>query len=392
MDSPAADEKLGAEASTVQPGATEDSPTSTTTTADSSPQGETVTASPAEDKPKSIAQALDGVKLEEPAGAAAEKDEQAGDDTDPDAETEKAETEAAGEQDEKPAETEKAADPDVPFHTRTEWKDLTTALKSLPDKGAKLMPVLRSVFQAETRAKERVAHLEPMARVTEELKSLTGDEQSFTAMQQVVRAYAQGDAAVEPILEQMLTHIRTVNGKVLTSPDLVQRKTALKGKLDAGLIDQGEFDEQTKLLTETEQARAGKKTAETKLQSTAKQTQAQEAERQQAATVQAINSWEENIRSRDPDFGNVTDVNDPNHGASVADQVFDAMCLKRMSAPNATTQDLIAAGQRAYTLAKGRNASAPQRERRVITATSSSVTAKPRPKTMREAMDAVKLD
>ena len=65
-------------------------------------------------------------------------------------------------------------------------------------------------------------------------------------------------------------------------------------------------------------------------------------------TEDALNRWEEMIRRLDPNFGDVTDLRDPKHGKSGADQVFDAIVEKNKTTPNASTADLVSEAQRAY--------------------------------------------
>ena len=107
--------------------------------------------------------------------------------------------------------------------------------------------------------------------------------------------------------------------------------------------------------------------------------------------MESLNSWEENIRSRDPDFGNVTDISDPLHGKSVADQVFDGLCLLQTRNPKAGTDDLLAEANRIHKLAKSRISAGTGRTQKVLTSHSSSITAKPKPVSVMDAMNSVKL-
>lgn len=395
MDTEVEDVKAGAGSSTAQ-GATDASPTSTTTTADSSPQGDK--------QPGSISEALEKVALEMPAeetaGAGAEGDQ--GDSNDPAAETsptsenEPGETESdadAGPKDGQPAkEGQGTTGADVPFHTRPEWQNAMKVCATLPDKGAAIKPILREAFQRETRIQEQLRAIQPKAEATEELQRIVGGEKEFAAMRNVVRGFAAGDPAVLPVLRQMVQQMEKSAGEVIQSPDLIQKQTRLQQRYDEGLIDQTEFQEQSELLKEVERTRAGTKRVETQQRAAQQtQTQQQQAEAMQQRTT-ALNSWEENIRQRDPDFGNVTDVSDPKHGDSVADQVFDAMSLRIMQKPNASTEELLQAAEKAYSRARQGKPSQPLRTQRVATSQSSSVTGRQKPRSLREAMDAVKLE
>lgn len=380
----------GADSSTVPPDATEASSTSMTAAADSSPQGEK--------QPGSISEALEKVQLEMPPEEAGD----AGDSKEPTAaeppptETESGETDPEPVTAPKDGQAAKATDgapgADAPFHTRPEWQNAMKVLNTLPDKGAALKPILRDAFQRETRANEQLQALKPHADIAQELRQIVGGEQEFNTMRQVVRGFAAGDPAVLPILKQMVQSIEKSNGEVISSPDLVERQSALQRQVDEGLIDQKEFEAQANLLKEVERTRAGRTRAETQLKTTAETQRAQQVEQQQRQQVEAINSWESNIRQRDPDFGAVTDVTDPKHGESIADQVFDAMSLRFIQKPGTTTEELVQVAQRAYDRAKRTAPTPPLRTQRVVTSQSSSTTGKQKPRSMREAMDAVKLE
>jgi hypothetical protein len=382
MDTATAETTAGSQPASGAPG---DSPTPQTVVADSSPPGGST-------EPKTIAEALERVEAdleqppEEAGGGQSTEVKKSAESPTTEAGSEQTPAGEAGKKDGKPAEPVKVEDPDVPFHTRKEWQD------AIAIAGDKIKPVLREILKSETRAREQMTQLKPLADVASELRQIAGGDKEFDTMRQVVRAYATGDPAVLPILRQMVQTIEKSSGEVISSPDLLTRAEAIQKQFDNGVIDQAEYQTQTGLLKEIERNRAGKRTAETTVK-VQQQTQAEQQARQALEReASSINSWETNIRSRDPDFGNVTDVNDPKHGESVADQVFDAMCLKRAHQPNSTTDDLLAVAQRAYSLAKGRVSGPAPRQNRVITSQTSSITGRQRPKTMREAMDAVKLD
>ena len=212
-----------------------------------------------------------------------------------------------------------------------------------------------------------------------------------------LKAHRQVDGSlavfrVDDHVARMVQSIEKLSGEVISSTDLIERQSAIQKQFDEGMIDQAEFQSQNNLLKEVERTRAGKRQVENKLQTTQSDQQRQQTEAQTAQKVEAINSWENNLRQRDPDFGQVTDPSDAKHGESVADQVFDAMSLKFMQKPNVTNEELIQTAQRAYERARKSVPAPALRQQKVVTSQSSSITGKPKPKTMREAMDAVKLD
>lgn len=333
-----------------------------------------------------MSEALAQVKLEEPT------EEKPGTEAPPanekKAESEEVKTDEPGNEDEQPGEPAKTDDSaNDPFNKRPEWGELDKALGK--DGAKKARPIIRNLMQREHRATEQVRQMKP---VVDELKAHTGDEKGFQQMRNIVRAYATDPGAAVPILEQMLTDARTRAGHVVSSPDLKQQVAKLDKKLEDGLIDEETYKAAKDAIVEAEKGRASSKSAAARVEQT-------EAQRQQAARAEAqnrtlgtINSWEENIRERDPDFGNVTPAEDPRHGESVADRVFDALQLKFIQNPNATAEQLIAEANRVYKMARGQLATPKARESRPVTSTSSSITAKPKARTMREAMDNVKLE
>lgn len=338
-------------------------------------------------QPVSMEEALAGAKLEQPAEEAAGAANDAATETggSPDPKTE-GQTEAKPKADEPGAEQE-AADP---FHKRPEWAELKTAVG--PELWKKARPVLRKVLEAEAIANARVRELQPLRPIVDELRAHTGDEAGFTTMRNIVRAYANDPAAAVPILENMLLDARTRSGLVVTSTDLKGRLEKLEADARAGTIDGTELAARKAELVELESARAAKRQAEGRLTQTETQRRQQAENASAGALASSLNSWEEGIRQRDPDFGNVTDVDDPQHGVSVADRVFDGIRLFRMAKPQSTNEQVLAEVQRVYKLARGSLPQKPLRESRPVTVQGSSITAKPKARTVREAMDNVKLE
>lgn len=280
---------------------------------------------------------------------------------------------------------------DVPFQKRPEWQE---AIKL---GGDKIKPILRKLMGREVALTQTVRELEPMREVVKELRTHTGDEQGFSTMRNIVKLYATEPDKSVPILESMLKDARQRAGMEIVSTDLQQRLDAVKQAVKRGDLTTEDGQQRETELLELEQARVTRKNAETKLQQTEARRQRSEADAQTNAVVSALNSWEENIRERDPDFGVVTTLDDPKHGESIADQVFDAISLKdqhtkatKHRAP--TSEELVSEAARIYKLARGRLGTPTLREQRPITAQGSSLTAKPKARTLREAMDQVRLD
>lgn len=346
-------------------------------------------------EPDSISAALDAVPLEEPADAG---DTPAGAESKAEEAPPHAETNddqagadgAAGNQDERPnAEAPAEGSLNVPFAKRPEWEGL---MKLVPEAARKdVIKTIRPVFEQAQRMEAQVRELTPKAALVDEFRQFAGDEQGFTTMRQIIRAYATDPAASVPILEQMLTDARARGGLVVTSPDLTARLTEIDQQVADGVLDETVAARWKADLGDVEKARVNGKAAQNRLQQQAQSQQQARTAAEQQARVDALNAWEENIRSRDPSFGDVTDVNDPEHGKSVADQVLMAIDLLRHRNPQATTDDLIAEANRIHRLAKSR-LSGPPRQQRVVTSAGSSVTATRKPMSVRDAMDQVKLD
>lgn len=344
-------------------------------------------------KQRTIREALDGAKLEQPKADGAEGDGDAAEDSPTHQTAEPGDPAGAGAtKDERGTQAPTTGDDstDALFHKRPEWSELTKVLGE--DEAKKVRPILRKVLERETHLTRQVQALQPSAEVVTELRELTGDDEGFKTMRNIVRSYATEPATAIPILEQMLEDARQRAGFTLVSDDLKQRAAAIDKRVTDGELDPEEADTLKQTLLEAEKARAGKKQAETRLQEREKQISTAGEREASLAMANALNSWEKSIVERDPDFGAVTDDSDPDHGRSVADQVFDALRLKRLSSPNCTTEQLVTEAQRAYKLAKGRiGGGGARREQRPVLSQGSSITAKPKPKTMREAMDQVPL-
>lgn len=340
--------------------------------------GQTAVSSPAtgDQKPKSIQEALKQVKPEIVEDATSE-DQQDGDSPlNPNAESGEANADGAedNQDGQSPANAEADSSLNLPYTKMPEWQ---AVVKSVPaDKKSEVIKAIRPVFEKSQRLTVEVQQLKPKAAVADEFRQYAGDEAGFQTMRQIVRAYAVDPAASVPVLEQMLQDARERAGLVVVDADLKDR------------IARGELDESD--ATELQKTRVEAKTAKTRL-TQAEQAQQQRAEQAALAEVaQSLNAWEEKIRGQDPDFGNVTPDEDPQHGVSIADQVLDGIRLLQMRNPKAGKAELLAEADRIHKLARGRLSNVRGRQQRVITSGSSSITARPEPKTMKEALAQVK--
>lgn len=332
-----------------------------------------------------MSEALDEVKLEEPT-----EEKPAAEEAPPTekAESEKADAEEADPKDGQSATTAKAEDSaNDPFQKRPEWAELNNALGK--DGAKKARPILRQLMEREHRATEAIR---PLKQEVNELKRYTVDDTGYKTMKNVVRAFAEDPAAAVPVLEEMLLDARTRSGHVVSSPDLKAKLATINKRLEDGLIDEDTAKIARESVEEAEKGRAGARSASERSQQTETQRRQQAQTEARGQALESLNSWETNIRERDPDFGKVTPANDPKHGESVADRVFDALQLKFMQNPNTSADELIAEATRVHKLARGQLARPAAREHRPVTSSSSSTTAKPKPKTMRDAMDAAKLE
>ena len=294
----------------------------------------------------------------------------------------------AGEQNGQPAGKDKAdGSLNVPYGERAEWKGLLALVGD--ERKSDAIKILRPVFEQAQALERQIRTIRPTLEIVDELRQHTGDAQGFETMRGIVRTYATEPEKAIPVLENMLKDARERAGLEITSPDLKERLAEIDDKQRRGLLDAAEAEAWKADLTAAEQARAGGRQAQARLQATQQRTEQEQAAEAQSATINKLNSWEENIRKRDPDFGQVTDPDDPEHGASIADQVYDAIVLKQTHNPRATVEELLKEADRAYKLARGRLSNGRGRQQRVLTSEGSFTTARPEAKTMREALNRV---
>lgn len=366
MDTP--EQVKDSAASPAAPGATPPSPEAKpAAAADSAPAENT--------EPTTVAEALEKVTVEK-VGEKSDKPESG-------AAPEKVEAKK-----EEPAATDEKADSslDVPFASRPEWKSLAETLS--PEDWKKARPVVRELMKRETQLNERITSIKPLADITTELQAQCGGEAGFAGTRKLIKAFEQSPADSVPMLETLLADARKRAGLEISSPDLLEQKKLIDQQLADGNIEAADAERQRKLLIEAEKGRAsGKRASDVAKTEADQRTQAERAAAMEQK-ITTLNAWEENARKTTPDFGKLTEMDDPKHGDSVADQVFDAIALKWQSNPNLTGAQILAEAERVLKQAKGRLQTTLRTSKPVISE-GSNLTAKPAPKTLREALDNV---
>jgi|GEM_PF-6041757 len=271
---------------------------------------------------------------------------------------------------------------DAHFHTRDEWK------KAVEIGGDKIKPILRQIFSREAQLSERLQKAEPEAKSLAKIRAFTGNnETGFKNLNTLLETFTQDPGAALPMLEKLVEDAKQRAGLVLQSDDLKREAEKISQQLKDNVIDEETANAQKARLVEIEKARAGKRAAETRLQQTNESQQQRQAREAQQQTVNALNTWEESVRARYPDLGALTDLNDPNHGESVMDQVFDLLASKVSIKPPATTAEYTALAQQCLeTVQKRIGKLLPAgRTMRPMTSQSSSATAKVKPRNFQEA-------
>lgn len=348
-------------------------------------------------KKPTLSEALDKVQLEEPEEESGETEESASEQaeesptTEQDAEAGEAEAEEATEGKDEKSGAEGKADGSLnqgSWDKTPEWSGL---LKLTPvEKRGEVIKAIRPIFERAHKAEEAVKRFKPAVDLVNEFRHYAGDEQGFDQMRQIIRAYATDPAASVPVLEGMLQDARQRAGLVVTSDDLKARLDEIDAQVAAGELSETVAEKWKADIAATEQSRAGTRQAATKLQAHETTQQRQAAQAMVQARAKALNDWEARIQQTEPSFGEITDVTDPNHGKSLADDVFDGVTLFMTRVPNATPAQLVGEAERVLKLAKAKRGQTI-RQQRVITSEGSSINAKRKPRTVMEAMNNVKL-
>lgn len=289
---------------------------------------------------------------------------------------------AGAPKDERAQATGAEAELDAKYHTRAEWK------QAVEIGGEKIKPLLRQIFGREAQMTERLKRAEPEVQALAKIRSLSGNnEAGFKNLNTLLETFQNDPAGALPMLERLVSDAKQRAGLVLQSEDLRREGEKIRQQLKDNLIDQETAQAQWNRLVEIEKARAGQRTAESRLKQTA---ESQEQQRQQGAqqqVINALNTWEEGVRARFPDIGFCTDVDAPNHGESVMDQVFDLITAKAAVKPPQNAAEHTELAQRCLdSVLKRIGKYVPAgRSMKPLTSQGSSATAKAQPKNFQEA-------
>ena len=303
------------------------------------------------------------------------------------AEATPAEQAVKDEQARKAVEAEKGSD--AAFNERQEWKDLATAMPK--EAWDRARPIVRKLMERESALNGQLAESKPMVEAAHELKTLAGDDKGFEFMRGVVRMFAAGDPKGIPIMEKMLEQMRERNGMVIQSPDLAARSKEIDDAANLGKMTPEQAEAHKADLLKIEEARAGQKQTQAQLEAQRQREQQSRVETQTRANQTALDDWESSIRTKDADFGNVTEESDPQHGVSKADQVMSELTASLQAKPPRNQQGLVAAAQKAYDVVNRRMAAylpKPKAIKAPIGSDSSSRTAKVKPKGFKETSEA----
>jgi hypothetical protein len=291
------------------------------------------------------------------------------------------------EQARKAAEAETVSD--AAFNERPEWKDLSQAMPK--EAWDKARPIVRKLMEREGALNTQLAQAKPDLETLKEFKTLTGDENGFEFFRQVTRLFAASDPKGIPILEGMLKQLRERNGMVIQSPDLSAKTAEIDQAVQNGQLTDEQAQARKADLLEVEKARAGQKQTQAQLDQQRQREQQAQVETQTRANQTALDSWESSIRTKDADFGNVTEESDPQHGVSKADQVMSELTASLQAKPPRNQQELVAAAQKAYDVVNRRLAAylpAPKPIKAPLGSDVSSRTAKVKPKGFKETSEA----
>jgi hypothetical protein len=255
----------------------------------------------------------------------------------------------------------------------------------------KARPIVRKLLERENALNSQLTQAKPDLDTLKEFKTLTGDEKGFEFFRNVTRLFAASDPKGIPILEGMLKQLRERNGMVIQSPDLAARSKEIDDAANLGKMTPEQAEAHKADLLKIEEARAGQKQTQAQLEAQRQREQQSRVETQSRANQTALDDWEGSIRTKDADFGNVTEESDPQHGVSKADQVMSELTASLQAKPPRNQQELVAAAQKAYDVVNRRMAAylpKPKPIKAPIGSDSSSRTAKVKPKGFKETSEA----
>lgn len=294
-------------------------------------------------KPRNISEAMDAAISGDPQPEAAQAT-----DSPPEAEADAGNAEEAGEgHKDDPTKAAEAAAEQVPFHKHPVWQKHLAKEKALAG---------------------QVEQLQPKAQVVDELMTHTGGQDGFNNLRVLARQFAEDPAAAVPMLEQLLDDARGRSGLKLVSQDLIEK------------VNNGELDETHAI--EVEKSRAVVKTAEQRKQETSQRQQMEQAKATQEAQVSALNAWEENV-SRDPDYASMKDMVEDKAARLLQGKIAE---LRRPLSP----AEMVGVAQAAYDAVRQQLGKLMPKPGAIRSGPKpgSSVTARVKPKSLDEAMDA----
>lgn len=348
-------------------------------------------------KKPTLSEALDKVRLEEPEeesgeaeGSASEQAEESPT-AEQDAQAGEADADEAAETKDGRSAAEGKADGSLNqgWDKTPEWSGILKL--TLPEKRGEVIKTIRPLFERAHKAEDLVRQLKPEVALVNEFRQYAGDEAGFTQMRDIIRAYATEPAKSVPVLERMLQDAKARAGLVVTSDDLKARLTEIDEQLASGEITEAVAEKWKADVTAMEQTRAGNRQTTERLEQEKASQQQRSVKALAQARETALNDWEAKIRETEPSFGEMTEADDPKHGLSLADDVFDGLTLFSTRNRNATPAQLVAEAKRVLALAKAKRGQT-RRQQRVITTESSSINAKRKPRNVMDAMNNVRLE
>jgi hypothetical protein len=269
---------------------------------------------------------------------------------------------------------------DQRFENRSEWKALHGIDRA---SASKIRPVIRSLLEKENRLNEQLNGLKPSAEELKSLKQIVGEGQPWQFFNQVTQLFSRGDEKCIPILEEMVNQVKKRNGHLIQSDDLKQKVARINQAQTDGLITPEDAAERLAELTETEKSRAQARNLREQIeQQNRLKSQAEAQQREQSAVQEyrtALDNWETALRQTWPNFGNLTAPDDPNHGVSMADQVFAELNSRLAMTPPKTQEELLSLAQKSVEVVQRRLKAyePPPKPMKPVTSENSFTTARP---------------
>jgi hypothetical protein len=273
------------------------------------------------------------------------------------------------------------------FTERPEWQK---ALKLVaPEKAKEMRGILRSFYEREAATTKQLEVFKPSHERVERLRKAVGDEGVENSIA-LVELWQRGDERAEAMLTELLTDLQTRRGAKLSSPDLLKKAEALKQKVEQGLMDEAEAEEENKLLSELERTRAGLKQTEAEKQASHKATQQAAYEKMMTEHTTALNDWEAQIVKSDPDYLFRKDDGTPTIQDNVKNQAFaEINNLMATKQGPVTIAEKLAIVKKAYQQQKAFASQRTRTTRIPVTTNGSSRNVRPKPTNLMETLDAL---